>query len=124
MSTDESNKRNQTDGRLNRNEPQQERSSDIFKEKLTANFYLTSFTRLNSLTHFFSIHLLKHFEALAQLEIFHEIKNASEWLSLQAAHDVSKSGLVSFRFEKQRTQGDLRAQHRLVKAWLNKAAAL
>lgn len=64
------------------------------------NFYLTSFTRLDGLIHLFSIHLPKHFEALTQLQIFLEIKNASEWLSLLTAYSVLKSGLVSFRFEK------------------------
>lgn len=46
----------------------------------------------------------------SQLQIFLEIKNASEWLSLQAAYNVLKGGLVSVGFERQRTQGDPRAQ--------------
>lgn len=81
------------------------------KEKKTSDFSLTFFfTRLNSLVHFSAFicqNILKH---LHSYKFFLEIKDASEWLSLQAAYSVIKSGLVSVRFERQRTQGDQRAQ--------------
>lgn len=80
------------------------------KEKKTSDFPLTFPHKAEQSCTFFCIHLPKHSEALARLQISLEIKDASEWLPLQAAYSVIKSGLGSVRFERQRTQGDPRAQ--------------